>query len=245
METPALPAKCPGKNFTRACSRTGRQLVTSSQEGLDEPSMPSSPPQRLRARKDWGGIPPKQGGEIRIQLALRQQRGGLIQGREPRVRRSGRRASRKRQAHPAKGGKALGARAGGTATSCEHGRRSPGSARGPRQEPDTRTSSWGGGPEGSPAPRARELVPRGARPLPAIAPPFFRASEPPVRRVGTALAQSAARSSARQSGRRALGGGPTTQQSALAGRASRHSRSAPRPRNAVAAGEGAAPERRR
>lgn len=46
----------------------------------------------------------------------------------------------------------------------------------------------------------------------------------------------AARSAARQSGRRALsggGGGPTTQQ--------RRSRSAPRPRDAVAPGEGAAP----
>lgn len=37
----------------------------------------------------------------------------------------------------------------------------------------------GGGPEGSPAPRARGLVLRGAGPLLVIAPPFFRASSPP------------------------------------------------------------------
>lgn len=47
---------------------------------------------------------------------------------------------------------------------------------------------------------------------PSHRPSLLPGPEPPVRRVGTALALSATRSAARQSGRRALGSGPTTQQ---------------------------------
>lgn len=233
MEARALPAKCPGKSFTQAISRTGRQLVTSRPEGLGKPSVPSSPPQPLRAEVGRRGRAHQS--RIRIELALRQQRGGRIQGREPRVGRSGRRAKRKRPAHPTEGGKALGARAGGTATSCQHGRRSPGSARGRRQEPATRTGG-GGRARGKPRPQGARIGSSRRRASPSHRPSLLPGLEPPVGRVGTAFALSAARSAARQSGRRALsggGGGPTTQQ--------RRSRSAPRPRDAVAPGEGAAP----
>lgn len=79
-------------------------------------------------------------------------------------------------------------------------------------------AGWGrGGSRLSPAPGARALVRRSARPLPATAPPFFRASSPPraasgPRSPARSLALWSARSVARQSARRALGGGPTTQQ---------------------------------
>lgn len=207
--------------------------MTSRPEGLGKPSVPSSPPQPLRAEVGRRGRAHQS--RIRIELALRQQRGGRIQGREPRVGRSGRRAKRKRPAHPTEGGKALGARAGGTATSCQHGRRSPGSARGRRQEPATRTGG-GGRARGKPRPQGARIGSSRRRASPSHRPSLLPGLEPPVGRVGTAFALSAARSAARQSGRRALsggGGGPTTQQ--------RRSRSAPRPRDAVAPGEGAAP----
>lgn len=74
-------------------------------------------------------------------------------GRKPRWRRSGRRAQRKRPAHATTGGKALGARAGGTATSCEHRRRSPGSTRAAQGRSRPRAPAQGGaGPREAPPP---------------------------------------------------------------------------------------------
>lgn len=186
--------------------------MVSQQEGRGEPWVPSSPPQPLH--EGWkvaGESPSKQGGEIRIELALRQRRRVGPGEKTPREE-EWRNCLEEASGPP------------------HQGRQGPRGSRGrfcnlvpaPPSEPrlcarpeagagHAHRLIWGR-TRGKPRPQSARIGSARRRASPSHRPSLLPGPEPPVRRVGTALALSAARSAARQSGRRALGSGPTTQQ---------------------------------